>query len=243
MAKNANEAVLSALDHLVANGLPDIDEETHIQKNLGKGFELEDIKANLKVARCICALHETIFGADDEIKIAYGKSVAKEVPEGEAGMLELSMNYKGFKLALPDSARHLETYGKMAVEMAGLEKEYPSNYLNVGILMFSCHLMRQYCQAKRSVRIFSRKDYVFLQFFNEPLARCVKRIDAVFDHLLGSEEEPPKAKPYQFDGRVIQMVMIQDYAWGFMTPPQVMLLLEPPKWSKYVRPIIKLIYG
>lgn len=138
MAKNANEAVMVALDNLVVHGLPDIDEKTHIEKNLGKGFELEDIKANLKIARCICALCTAIFGTDDEIKITYGKSVAKEVPKGEAGMLELSMNYKGFKLALPDSAKKLETYGHEIVEMAGLKKEHPSNCLEVGIMMFTC---------------------------------------------------------------------------------------------------------
>lgn len=234
MTETAIERLRGALDSISSKGLLDIDASSYFEKGLSRGQNREDLEANLKLAKCICALHEEIFEDEDEIIITCEKGL-DDNPVGFIEEINLS-GCKNFRLKVPNSARKLEEYGRLCIEMYGLKKEYPSGFLDVGILMFSCHLIRQYCQAKILKKRFDWKtNRTIINIADKQLSRRIVRVrEALLDEeipgaLMRGDRETDFQYPFQFDGRMVQMVILEVLAKNGNAQDVVEnLISEPP---------------
>jgi len=201
----------SVLEMLVVGGLPGVSEAKFLENGKGMGLKQEDLAANLAVARIIHSLHTVIFIENRRPEFVYQK-------DGDGQPLgfieEIDFGLKGYEVKIPDSAKVLEAYGQDCIKTFGLEKEYPAGFLEVGILMFACHAVRQYYQATLLKKRFDwRSNRKIISIADKQLRH---RLDQVFRDLAAEtridDQKAARNFPFEFDARVVKMAILETLA-------------------------------
>lgn len=211
MAEISVTAFSSVLEMIAAGGLPGVDEARFMQTGKRMGLSKEDLAVNLKAAKIIQSLHLVIFIKEKMAKVAYQKDGDGQ-PVGF--IQEIDFGLPGYQVKVPDNAQALEVYGKDCIKAFGLEKEYPAGFLDVGILIFACHAVRQYYQATLLKKRFDwRSNRKIIDLCDKALSI---RYNRVLRYLAAEtrtdDQKAARNFPFQFDARVVEMAILEALA-------------------------------